>query len=74
MQVDGATLASELRRRRVRPRTMLSALGCAERCAWVPGDLRAVPTSLLVLAALSLTGGGPSGPGPAAAPRRRSPG
>ena len=72
MQVDGATLASELRRRRVRPGPMLSALGYADRSAWVPGDLRAVPTSLLVLAALSLTDAAPSGRGPAGVPRPRS--
>lgn len=87
MQVDGVMLASELRRRRVRPRAMLDALGRAPCSTWVPGDLRGAPTPLLVLAALSLTAGprgsaapapggltaaSPSDPGPAAAARRRS--
>jgi hypothetical protein len=86
MQVDGVMLASELRRRRVRPRAMLEALGRAPCSTWVPGDLRGAPTPLLVLAALSMTGGprgaavrraqlsdaGPSDPGPAAGPRPRS--
>jgi hypothetical protein len=86
MQVDGVMLASELRRRRVRTRAVLAALGRAPNSTWVPGELRATPTPLLVLAALSLTGarragagGGsgpltaadPSGPAPAAVARRR---
>ena len=88
MEVNGAMLAAELRRRRVRPQSLLSRLGPVRRSTWVPGDLEATPTPLLVLAALSLTGSqhdggpasvplrgaGPSGPPPAAAPRRRSPG
>lgn len=55
MQVDAAMLASELRRRRVGPRSMVAALDTVERSTWVLGELRSAPTSLLVLAALSLT-------------------
>ena len=69
MEVDGAMLATELRRRRVRHQGMLAALRSVRRSTWVPGDLRATPTPLLVLAAMSLTGsqhdggGGTAGPG-----------
>ncbi len=66
MQVNAAMLASELRRRRVRPRSMVQALDSVDHSTWVVGDLRSAPTSLLVLAALSLTtrepGSGPEGP------------
>ena len=55
MQVMAATLASELRRRRVGPRSMVDALGAVNASTWVLGDLRSAPTSLLVLAAISLT-------------------
>lgn len=55
MQVDAAMLASELRRRRVGPRSMVNALNGVEHSTWVVGDLRSAPTALLVLAALSLT-------------------
>jgi|GraSoiStandDraft_46_1057282.scaffolds.fasta_scaffold365643_1 hypothetical protein len=56
MQVEAAKLASELRRRRVRPRAMVDALEAVDRSTWVVGDdLRHAPTSILVLAALSLT-------------------
>ncbi len=54
MQVDAAMLASELRRRRVGPRSMVNALNGVEHSTWVVGDLRSAPTALLVLAALSL--------------------
>ncbi len=86
MDVDGAMLASELRRRRVRHHGFLTSLGAVHRWTWVPGDLEATPTPLLVLAALSLTGGqhdggrdepgftdgGPTGPRPSAGGRPRS--
>jgi len=64
MQVNAAILASELRRRRVRPRSMVQALDSVEHSTWVVGDLRSAPTSLLVLAAFSLTSdrSGPGGP------------
>ncbi|MGQ0743305.1 MAG: hypothetical protein ACT4OS_03000 [Acidimicrobiales bacterium] len=55
MQVDAATLASELRRRRVGPRSMVDALDRVDESTWVLGELRQAPTSLLVLAAISLT-------------------
>jgi hypothetical protein len=55
MQVEAAKLASELRRRRVGPRSMVEALEGVDRSTWVLGDLRNAPTSILVLAALSLT-------------------
>jgi len=56
MHVNGTMLASELRRRKVGPRSMVEALDTVDRSTWVLGDLRAAPTSLLVIAALSLTG------------------
>lgn len=55
MQVHSAMLASELRRRKVGPRSMVDALAGVDRSTWVLGDLRTAPTSLLVLAAMSLT-------------------
>jgi hypothetical protein len=55
MQVEAAKLASELRRRRVGPRSMVDALETVDRSTWVLGELRKAPTSILVLAALSLT-------------------
>ncbi|MEA2827114.1 MAG: hypothetical protein QOG43_1553 [Actinomycetota bacterium] len=55
MQVEAAKLASELRRRRVGPRSMVDALEAVDRSTWVLGELRNAPTSILVLAALSLT-------------------
>jgi len=59
MQVHAAALASELRRRRAGPRSMVSALQAVDRSTNVVGDLRDAPTSLLVLAALSLTTAAP---------------
>ncbi|MFN2504331.1 MAG: hypothetical protein ABR540_08885 [Acidimicrobiales bacterium] len=55
MVVDGSMLATELRRRRVRPRSMADSVRVVQRSTWIAGDLRAAPTSLLVLAALNLT-------------------
>lgn len=63
MVIDGRMLAEELRRRRFRHRSMLASLGQVRRSTWVPGELRAAPTDLLVLAAISLT----SDPAPARA-------
>lgn len=57
MQVHAAVLASELRRRRVGARSVTSALESVNRSTYILGDLRDAPTSLLVLAALSLTSG-----------------
>ncbi len=39
--------------------SVVSALGAVDRSTWVLGDLRDAPTSLLVLAAFSLTSGRP---------------
>jgi protein-L-isoaspartate O-methyltransferase len=57
VQVHAAVLASELRRRRVAARSVMSALDTVNRSTYILGDLREAPTSLLVLAALSLTSG-----------------
>jgi hypothetical protein len=57
VQVHAAVLASELRRRRVGAGAIVSALDTVNRSTYVLGDLRDAPTSLLVLAALSLTSG-----------------
>lgn len=54
MVVDGPNLAAELRRRRVGRPQLVDAVAVTTRETWLPGDLRAVPTGLLVLAALSL--------------------
>ena len=55
MQVHAAVLASELRRRKVGARSVTSALETVNRTTYIMGELREAPTSLLVLAALSLT-------------------
>ncbi len=55
MQVHATVLASELRRRKVGARSVTSALATVNRSTDIVGDLREAPTSLLVLAALSLT-------------------
>ncbi len=56
MQVHAADLASELRRRRVDARSVMSALHSVNRSTYILGnDIREAPTSLLVLAALNLT-------------------
>ena len=57
MQVHATVLASELRRRRVGARNVMSALESVNRETYIMGDLRDAPTSLLMLAALSLTSG-----------------
>ncbi len=62
MQVHAAVLASELRRRRVGARSVMSALETVNRSTNIMGDLRDAPTSLLVLAALSLTSDVQRGP------------
>lgn len=55
MFVDGSMLANELRRRRARPRSLAESVDGVHRSTWVVGDLRSAPTSMLVLAAFSLT-------------------
>lgn len=62
MQVQAAVLASELRRRRVGAGSIVSALDGVNGSTYVLGDLRDAPTSLLVLAAMSLTSGAAAGP------------
>lgn len=57
LQVHAAVLASELRRRRVGAPAVVSALDTVNRSTYVLGDVRETPTSLLVLAAFSLTSG-----------------
>jgi hypothetical protein len=57
VQVHATVLASELRRRRVGARSVTSALESVNRSTYILGELREAPTSLLVLAALSLTSG-----------------
>ena len=54
MIVDSISLAQELRRRRVGRPALHSSLRGATRETWLPGDLKQTPTSLLVLAAMSL--------------------
>jgi len=60
LQVHAALLASELRRRRVGAAGVASALDAVNRSTYVLGELRETPTSLLVLAAFSLTSGWPT--------------
>ena len=55
MQVHAAVLASELKRRKVGARSVMSALQSVNRSTYILGDIREAPTSLLVLAALNLT-------------------
>lgn len=57
MVVNGPMLATELRRRRVRPRSVADGVELSRRETWIAGDLKAAPTALLVLAALNLTPG-----------------
>lgn len=54
MVVNGPMLASELRRRRVNPRSLADSVQGVARSTWLLGDLRETPTDLLVLAALNL--------------------
>jgi hypothetical protein len=57
MVVNGSMLASELRRRRVRPRSLANSVQGVRRSTRLLGDdLRTAPTSLLVLAAMNLAG------------------
>jgi len=52
--VEASRLADELRRRRVGRPALVAALDGVSRSTWLPAEPRAVPTSLLVLAAMSL--------------------
>jgi hypothetical protein len=55
MVIDSTTLAQELRRRRVGRQTLVEALAASSGSTWLPGEIEQVPSSLLVLAAMSLT-------------------
>ncbi len=57
MLVDGPMIATELRRRRHKPRSVADGIESVNRATWIAGDLRAAPTALLVLAAVTLTPG-----------------
>lgn len=54
MDVHAKAIAEELRRRRLCRPELISSLEHAGRSTWLPGDLDKVPSSLLVLAAVSL--------------------
>jgi hypothetical protein len=61
MVVDGHQVAMELKRRRVgRPALVASCDACTTRRTWLPDEPVRVPSSLLVLAAISLTRVGPA--------------
>jgi hypothetical protein len=55
MVVTGRQVARELRRRRVGRADMVATLDGVTRSTWLPAEPPDVPTSLLVLAALSLS-------------------
>lgn len=59
MVVDTSALAAELRRRRLGRPELVSSLDASSGSTWLPGDLHQVPSSLLVLAAMSLSAGEP---------------
>lgn len=54
MVVDGRSLAAELRRRRLGRRGLADRVAASPATTWLPDDLRAVSSDLLLLAALSL--------------------
>lgn len=58
MVIDTTELARELRRRRVGRPALVESLAASSGSTWVPGELHQVPSSLLVLAAMSLAGRG----------------
>lgn len=62
MIVDAATLAGELRRRKVGRPDLVRSLDDVAASTYVPGNLDDVPASFLVLAALSLSRPPPDGP------------
>jgi hypothetical protein len=55
MIVDAATLADELRKRKVGRPDLVRSLDDVTASAYVPGEVKDVPASFLVLAALSLS-------------------
>ena len=54
MIVDSVSLANELRRRRAGRAALRRSLLDSRNSTWLPGDLRDLPTALLVLAAMSM--------------------
>jgi hypothetical protein len=56
VEVDGGTLAAELRRRRLGRRGLADRVAASHATAWLPasGDLRTVSAELLLLAALNV--------------------
>lgn len=63
MVIDCTALAQELRRRRVGRPALVENLAASTGSTWLPGDLEQVPSSLLVLAAMSMAGPGPASGG-----------
>lgn len=55
MVIDSTALAHELRRRRVGRQALVESLAASVGSTWLPGEIEQVPSSLLVLAAMSLT-------------------
>jgi hypothetical protein len=53
--VDGGSVAAELRRRRLGRRGLADRVAASSGTTWLPDDLRAVSSDLLLLAALSLS-------------------
>jgi hypothetical protein len=54
MIVDSVSLANELRRRRAGRASLRRSLLDGDKSTWLPGDVRDLPTALLVLAAMSM--------------------
>lgn len=54
MVVDGGSVAAELRRRRLGRRGFADRVALSSGTTWLPDDIRAVSSDLLLLAALSL--------------------
>jgi hypothetical protein len=54
-------LATELRRRRIRPRSMADGVELVRRSTYIAGELADVETAILVLAALNLIPGDSAG-------------
>lgn len=58
MVIDANAIAEELRRRRLGRPALVDSLATSRASTWLPGELHQVPSSLLVLAAMSLAGQG----------------
>lgn len=54
MVIDSNALAQELRRRRIGRQALVDSLASSAGSTWLPGEIEQVPSSLLVLAAMSL--------------------